>query len=223
MPFKKIITKHLKQNELQKTVGNLLEESILKSRFFILLFLSTSIATLGLLTENASVTIGAMVIAPLLTPLLCFSLGALNFKPKMIIFGLKALILGSFFSIVLSAILVQVLGTKEVPAYLIKLYEFHGFEFIYVALFSGMAGAYSSLKKETQDELIGVAIAAALVPPLAFAGIALGVWDISLFKETIVLYLVNILATSLGAMLVYAIYMLVHRINGDKLEEKTKE
>jgi len=223
MPFKKIITKHLKQNELQKTVGNLLEESILKSRFFILLFLSTSIATLGLLTENASVTIGAMVIAPLLTPLLCFSLGALNFKPKMILFGLKALILGSFFSIVLSALLVQVLGIKEIPEYLIKLYEFHGFEFIYVAVFSGMAGAYSSLKKETQDELIGVAIAAALVPPLAFAGIALGVWDIILFKETIILYLVNILATSLGAMFVYAMYMLVHRINGDKLAERTKD
>jgi uncharacterized hydrophobic protein (TIGR00271 family) len=223
MPIKKLIAKHLKQGELQRTVETLLGESILKSRFFILLFLSTTIATLGLLTENVAVTIGAMVIAPLLTPLLCFSMGALNFKPKMIVFGLKALVFGSFFSIVLSALMVQALQTSEIPASLIKLYEFHGFEFIYVALFSGMAGAYSSLKKETQDELIGVAIAAALVPPLAFAGISLGVGDFPLFKETLLLYVVNLLATSLGAMLIYAIYIFVHRINADKLAEKTKE
>jgi len=220
MVFKSLLKKRVMQNELQTTVNRLLEESILKTRFFLLLFLSTAIATLGLLEQNVSVTIGAMVIAPLLTPLLCFSLGGLNFKPKMILFGLKALIYGSVLSILLSAFIVQALGISEIPQNIVDLYNFHGFEFIYIALLSGMAGAYSSLKKETQDELIGVAIAAALIPPLAFAGMSLGVWDLNLFKSTLTLYIVNILATSLGAMLIYATYMIVHRINADKIEEE---
>jgi uncharacterized hydrophobic protein (TIGR00271 family) len=220
MGLNNLLTKRIAKSELQNTVTKLLSESILKPRFFLLLFLSAAIATLGLLTENVSVTIGAMVIAPLLTPLLCFSLGGLSFKPKMIKFGLSALIFGSLLSILLSAGLVQVLGRTEIPESIMRLYSFNSFDFILIAFLSGMAGAFSSLKEETKDELIGVAIAAALIPPLAFAGIALGIGNIELFKETLILYGINLLATSLGAMVIYAIYMLTHRVDADQIKEK---
>lgn len=220
MGLKISLTSRIAKSELQNTVSKLLDESILKPRFFLLLFLSAAIATLGLLEENVSITIGAMVIAPLLTPLLCFSLGGLSFKPRMITFGLSALIFGSVLSILLSAGLLQILGRTEIPASVIDLYTFHNFDFILVAFFSGMAGAFSSLKEETKDELIGVAIAAALIPPLAFAGMALGIGDLALFKNTLILYGINLLATSLGAMVVYAIFILTHKVDADKIKEK---
>lgn len=220
MGLKDLITNKLAKSELQKTVNRLLEESILKPRFFLLLFLSAAIATLGLLEENLSVVIGAMVIAPLLTPLLCFSLGGLTFKTKMITFGLSALIFGSALSILLSAGTAKLLGKTEIPQAILDLYTFHNFDFVIVAFLSGMAGAFSSLKDETKDELIGVAIAAALIPPLAFAGMALGIGELELFKDTTVLYLINLLATSLGAMLIYAVYMLTHKVDSDKIKEK---
>lgn len=220
MGLKISLTSRIAKSELQNTVSKLLDESILKPRFFLLLFLSAAIATLGLLEENVSITIGAMVIAPLLTPLLCFSLGGLSFKPKMITFGLSALIFGSVLSILLSAGLLQILGRTEIPVSVIDLYTFHNFDFILVAFFSGMAGAFSSLKEETKDELIGVAIAAALIPPLAFAGMALGIGDLDLFQNTLVLYGINLLATSLGAMIIYAIFILTHKVDADKIKEK---
>lgn len=220
MGLKINLTSRIAKSELQNTVNKLLDESILKPRFFLLLFLSAAIATLGLLEENMSITIGAMVIAPLLTPLLCFSLGGLSFKPKMIRFGLSALVFGSILSILLSAGLVQFLGRTEIPKSIIELYSFHNFDFILVALFSGMAGAFSSLKEETKDELIGVAIAAALIPPLAFAGMALGIGDFELFNNTLILYSINLLATSLGAMIIYAMFILTHKVDADKIKEK---
>lgn len=220
MDFKLSLTNRIAKSELQNTVTKLLSESVLKPRFFLLLFLSAAIATLGLLEENVSVTIGAMVIAPLLTPLLCFSLGGLSVKPKMIKFGLSALIFGSILSILLSAGLVQALGRTEIPESVMRLYTFHNFDFILVAFFSGMAGAFSSLKEETKDELIGVAIAAALIPPLAFAGMALGIGDMNLFQNTLTLYGINLLSTSLGAMIIYAIFILTHKVDADKIKEK---
>jgi len=219
MSFLDKIIHRVAQSELQETVDNLLALSKLNIKFFVFLALSAGIATLGLLEQNTAVVIGAMVLAPLLTPLLCFSLGILALKKKMILYGISAVLLGTILSILISAGMVLALDRNEIPGQIIDLYSFHTVEFLLVALFAGMAGAYSSFKTDTKDELIGVAIAAALIPPLAFAGIALGIQEMKLFKNTISLYGLSILSTTLGAMVIYAIYLVVNKVKPEKIKE----
>ena len=220
MGVKELIHARIAKSEMQKTVDRLLEASSLRAGFFIHLFLSAGIATLGLLEGNTAIVIGAMVIAPLLTPLLCLSLGVLSFKPKMIIYGLQATVLGSVLGILSGAAIVFLFGKTTVPAELLDLYTFHNYDFLMIALLSGMAGAYASLNPRRNEELIGVAIAAALVPPLAFAGIALGLQEMELFKDVLVLYLVNLLATSIGAMIVYGLFLAKNKVDPEEIVEK---
>lgn len=220
MGLRNLIQSFVEKSLLQATVDRLLEKSILKTEFFIQLFLSASIATLGLIDNNMSIVIGAMVIAPLLTPLLSFSLGAISFKPKLFLFGLLAIILGSILGILTAAGLVYVMGHSEIPRQIVDIYTFHGYDFLIIALLSGMAASFASLNKDRSEQLIGVAIAAALVPPLAFAGIALGMQQYELFTKTITLYALNLLATSLGAMIVYASFLAKNRLDPAQIEEK---
>ena len=219
MGIRDFIHNKIAKSELQETVDRLLEESLLHRGFFIRLFLSAAIATLGLLENNMAIVIGAMVIAPLLTPLLCLSLGGLSFKPKMIRYGLITVILGSILGIFTGAALVFILGKTVVPVEIVELYTFHSFDFLIIAFLAGMAGAFASLSQKTSEQLIGVAIAAALVPPLAFAGITLGLLEFELFRKTLILYLLNLLSTSLGAMVVYGIFLISNRVNTTKIEE----
>jgi uncharacterized membrane protein len=118
-------------------------------RFAVLLFLSTVIATYGVLGDSTATVIGAMIIAPLMTPIMATAIGA--FHLGVISFTTNSQI------------------TARVSPSLLDLA---------VALASGVAGAFAMSRDDVADSLPGVAISIALVPPLAVVGISLsqGQW-----------------------------------------------
>jgi uncharacterized hydrophobic protein (TIGR00271 family) len=172
--------------------------------FIMMMVLSTSLASLGLLADSAAVVIGAMLVAPLMGPLVAagHSLVQANlslFRKSMGVTGL-GLGIGLATSLIFGALNPGFEPTLEVEARgtpdLLDLG---------IALFSGMTAAYASGRSNVMTTLAGVAIAAALVPPLAVVGIALTHGSPLISGNAAILLITNLVAIILGAAIVFRI------------------
>lgn len=168
------------------------------SHFIMLMFLSTMLAAIGLFADSAAVVIGAMVLAPLMTPIVAFAMGLLRGENEMLrnasikIFWGVLVALSA--SALMSILLPQVELTGELKARINPTLLDLG-----VAIFSGIAAAYSKSHKSLRESLAGVAIAVALVPPLATAGIGLGRGEFYVFYGAFLLFFTNLVGISLAA------------------------
>lgn len=176
-------------------------------RFFVLLFLSTVIATYGVVSDSVAVIIGAMIVAPLMTPIMAVSLSAVTGDSKNIVRSTLLVAAGTAtvvgLAVALSAVLpgaIQVAGNVSVSsrtsARLIDLI---------VALAAGAAGAFATSREDVSDALPGVAIAVSLVPPLSVVGVCLSVGETGLAWGAFLLFLTNFLAIVAAGLIVFAI------------------
>ena len=171
-------------------------------RMGVLLVLSTIIATAGLLSDSAAVVIGAMLVAPLMNPVMAAA-GAvvMGWSARfygalwlVLVMGLGALLLSSAMTALSPDIVFlpeQVLARTR-PTY----YD------LLIALAAGSAGAYTITRKET-SAIPGVAVAVALLPPLASAGVLLTSGEHELALRALVLFLVNLIAMILSGALTF--------------------
>lgn len=146
--------------------------------YYVLMAVAAAVATLGLLLDSAAVVIGAMLIAPLMSPIAGSALGVVQGDAKLL-----RLSVGSVFSGTAAAIAVAFLVAFAMPGTEITS-EFAartepGLLDLMVALGSGVAAAYTLSRPSLSAALPGVAVAAALVPPLASVsvGLRLGEWE----------------------------------------------
>lgn len=170
--------------------------------YFILIVLSCFIAALGLLLNSPAVVIGAMLIAPLMSPILAFSLGLVLGSLGLIRRAGEAILKGIALAIVISAFIGLLNPLKAITS------EMHArarptLLDLAVALVSGMAGAYAVARKDVSGALPGVAIAASLMPPLATVGLSLSLGDIPVAGGAFLLFVTNIAAISLAGSIVF--------------------
>lgn len=138
--------------------------------YIVLIIISAALASLGLIVNSTAVIIGAMLVAPLMSPLIGLAVGLATVRLNMIRRGLVTLVIG-----VLLALLVALVIGAIVPI------PFPTTEMlargnpspadVAVALASGVIGAYATARKDIPSALAGVAIAAALMPPLVTLGL----------------------------------------------------
>jgi uncharacterized hydrophobic protein (TIGR00271 family) len=177
--------------------------------FFLLVILSCIIATLGLLTDSPAVIIGAMLVAPLMSPIIGLGLASLTGDPTLFRNAGIALARGAVIAILISAFLT--LGNRYLPFLLLQ--ELPGEVLarirptpidLTIALAGGMAAAYALAMPSISAALPGVAIATALMPPLCVVGIgiAMGRWDVA--GGALLLFITNAVAIAFAAMLVFA-------------------
>ncbi len=161
------------------------------SIFVVMMILSTLIASFGLFGNSSPVIIGAMILAPIISPIVSFSMGMVRYDVNMLKTGVITIFIGTAVSLVFAAgvsliIPLKVL-TPEINARLSPTLLDMG-----IAVASGIAAAYAHAKSGIAKSLAGVAIAVALVPPLAVAGIGIGWWDWDVFSGAFLLYLTNL-------------------------------
>ncbi|NUQ84554.1 MAG: DUF389 domain-containing protein, partial [Anaerolineales bacterium] len=177
--------------------------------FFLLVTLSCIIATLGLLTDSPAVIIGAMLVAPLMSPIIGLGLASLTGDPTLFRNAGIALARGAVIAIVISAFLT--LGNRYLP--FLPLQELPGEVLartrpspidLTIALAGGMAAAFALAMPSISAALPGVAIATALMPPLCVVGIgiAMGRWDVA--GGALLLFITNAVTIAFAAMLVFA-------------------
>jgi uncharacterized hydrophobic protein (TIGR00271 family) len=167
--------------------------------FCALISLSTLIAALGLADNSAAVVIGAMLVAPLMTPLVGIGFALIqgnldlirNARWAVLIGFANAFVIGMVVGLFVRLFFVQEtfpeMASRDAP-YLLDLF---------VALASGIAGAYALSRKGLNGAIPGVAIAAALIPPIA----TLGNWELCL--GALLLFLTNIVFIVLGTAMVF--------------------
>ncbi|WP_266081112.1 TIGR00341 family protein [Haladaptatus caseinilyticus] len=177
------------------------------STFFTFLVVSTLIATTGLLLDSAATIIGAMVIAPLMGPAISASVGAVLADSDMTSRGVRLQVAGLIAAIVTAAILGLVLketvflppvDIRTIPQVLERTSP--NFLSLFLALGSGVAGAVSIIRG-AGSSLVGVAIAVALIPPAATAGLGVAWGHPGVILTAGVLVLVNLLAINLSALI----------------------
>ncbi|MCY2688269.1 DUF389 domain-containing protein [Salinimicrobium sp. TH3] len=165
--------------------------SKISTAFMVMMILSTLIATFGLFANSSPVIIGAMILAPVIAPIVSFSMGMVRYDVPMLKESFITITAGTLVSLAFAAgvsiiIPLKVL-TPEIEARLSPTLLDMG-----IAISSGIAAAYAHSNEGIAKSLAGVAIAVALVPPLAVAGIGIGWWDWEVFSGAILLYATNL-------------------------------
>jgi len=198
------------KKEMKEAINTLVEESTLTKKFLIFTAVSTMIATLGIVMNNVTILIGAMLIAPLLIPVISLSIGVGSGSLSLITHSLKALTLGLVIA-VLCSMLVSWIFLYEAPNQ--ELFETFSNSYTYslVAFLAGIVGVYSWLKPNSGQILPGVTIAVALIPPVAFAGTVVVHMDQTMLIDTLQLILINLIGIFLGGLFTFLLYALLSK------------
>jgi uncharacterized hydrophobic protein (TIGR00271 family) len=176
--------------------------------FFLLVVLSAVIATLGLLTNSAAVIIGAMLVAPLMSPIIGIGLASLAGDARLFRDSGVALVRGAFMAILMAVLLtwgnryLPFVTLQELPAEVLSRTRPSPIDFT-IALAGGLAAAFALVMPSISAALPGVAIATALMPPLGVVGIgiAMGRWDVA--GGALLLFLTNTVTIAFAGMLVF--------------------
>jgi uncharacterized hydrophobic protein (TIGR00271 family) len=173
--------------------------------FVIMMVLSTSLASLGLLADSNAVVIGAMLVAPLMGPLVAAGLSLVQANLSLFRRSLGVTVIGLGIGFVASLIF-GALNPGFEPTLEIEARGKADLLDLGIAFFSGMTAAYASGRSNVMTTLAGVAIAAALVPPLAVVGIALTHGSPLISGNAAILLITNLVAIILGAALVFRMF-----------------
>jgi uncharacterized hydrophobic protein (TIGR00271 family) len=171
--------------------------------FFLLVGLSTLIAALGLVMNSTAVVIGAMLVAPLMTPILGLGLGLIRSDTRLIGISLKSEAVGVAVSITAGVLLGLLLPSHFEPTgEMLSRTQPNLFD-LFVAVLAGFAGAYALVDEKLSPVLPGVAISTAIVPPLANSGICIALGAYQGAIGSFVLFFTNFLSIMLVSAAVF--------------------
>ncbi|HDP79855.1 MAG TPA: TIGR00341 family protein, partial [Spirochaetes bacterium] len=181
---------------------------------YMLTILSCIIATVGLIQNSVAVIIGAMIVAPLMTPILAFSLGTIWGDLDLMKISVSSIVKGALLAVVISAAIAYLVPLKDYSPEILSRTKPSLFDII-VAITSGAVGAYGYANKKISNTLVGIAIAVALMPPLCTIGIGVGTLNRDVAFGATLLYLINLVSISLaGAVIFWA--MKIHPIRASE-------
>ena len=141
--------------------------------FFVLLICSAVIATLGLISNSTAVVIGAMIVAPLMNPILSLAFGLSIADNKLIKRSAITVLIGVATVVGTAWLMAAVFGASEVNREMAARTAPNLLDLV-IAVSAAIAGAFTLTRERLSNSIAGVAIAVALVPPLCVSGIGLG-------------------------------------------------
>ncbi len=172
--------------------------------YMLLLLVSVLMATIGLFQNSSPTIIGAMILAPLMAPIISFAMGAIRFDKALIAQSIKTIILSILIALAASAFLAWVLPFIHITDQM-SMRTHPTLLDLAVAILSGIVAAYGYSNSKVGESLAGVAIAVALVPPLCVAGIGIGWESWQIFFDAFLLFLANIAGIVFAAGLMFYI------------------
>ncbi len=173
----------------------------LDSTFIWMVLLSTIVASIGLLTDNVAVVIGAMLIAPLLGPNLALAFASALGDSALIWLSLKTNVIGLGLALFIS-ILIGYFWPLNFNSHELISRTDVGYGGVVLALVAG-AAAVLSLASGMSNTLVGVMVAVALLPPAATLGLMLGAGKFDLAIGASLLLAINIVSVNLSAKLAF--------------------
>jgi uncharacterized hydrophobic protein (TIGR00271 family) len=182
--------------------------------YWMVLVLSGAIATLGLALNSSAVVIGAMLIAPLLAPVVGLALALAVGDGRLALQTAAVVLLSTIAVVTTGALLTAILPFQTITLEITARTRPTTLD-LAIAVFSGLAGAVVTVArgKRLSAAIPGVAISVALIPPLAVAGFGIGAgWNAQIIRGSLLLYGANLAGIVLSGMLVFLIIGM-HREN----------
>lgn len=170
--------------------------------FTVLLTLSVVVAVMGLSANSAAVVIGAMLIAPLMGPVLAVAASLAMTLRRHTMISLVKVLVATVWCIALAFLLSRALPGTSLSAETLARTQ-PDVRDLLVALAAGAAGAYATVRRDVSAALPGVAVAVALVPPLATVGITLEAGKADLVAGATLLYVTNLAAIVFAGVMVF--------------------
>ncbi len=176
--------------------------------FFLLVVLSSAIATLGLLTDSAATIIGAMLVAPLMTPIIGLGLGSVTGDEKTVLNSAQGLVAGLGMAVLVSLFLTWLnrflpfVALQDLPGEVIARTHPSPID-LAIALAGGLAAAFAYAQPDISAALPGVAIATALMPPLCTVGVGIALGDWRVAGGAVLLFSTNAVAIAFASMVVF--------------------
>lgn len=177
------------------------------SRFYLLMAFASVIAAYGVATDSTAVVVGAMLVAPLMTPLMATCVAIVMGWPKRATLSAMVAVSGIVLAVgvgfmagagltfELSALTNTQIAGRINPTLLDLL----------IAVAAGGAGAFALSRPDVSDALPGVAVSIALVPPLVVAGLMLEAGDIGAALGSLLLFMTNLVAILLAGGVVFVL------------------
>lgn len=189
---------HASESEYRELFVALRENATPSSSYQVLIVLSVMLALAGLYANSAPVIIGAMILAPLMSPIVSLAMGLARSEATLIRGSVKTLLVGIAWGLGCAVLLAWIMPFDVATAEMRSRMSPTLLD-LFIAVISGVAGAYAFAKEEIAKSLAGVAIAVALVPPLSVAGIGLGWGDWHMARGALLLLTTNLVGISLAA------------------------
>ncbi|MFA5076447.1 MAG: TIGR00341 family protein [Patescibacteria group bacterium] len=205
----------------KEAIDKIINSSSPRQSFFLMVILAAIIATLGLFSNNVAVVIGAMLVSPILSPVLSLSLGIVLADFLLVVRSLfvilKTLLAILAFSFIIAIFIpfgdYSAIFSNNQPSLL----------HFYIALAAGVAASLAIVKKELSEFLPGTIIAVALLPPLCNISIGLRMWRLPDMINSFELFLINIVGIIFASVLIFSLlgfYSQRREANKAIIEEK---
>ncbi len=199
-----VLFSNLGESDKSDAIKRLIEHSSPNQDFFFMIALSILTAVFGILLQSVAIVIGSMLIAPLLSPILSLSLGITiadyDLMKRSFQTILKSLVIG----VGVSAIAVLIFGAGRMPETLIISPD-PSVLYAAVAVIAGFAASFALVKPKLNETLPGVAIAVALIPPIALIGIGLAQLSWTMMTNALLLFTLNIGGIVFAGMITFSL------------------
>lgn len=184
------INLHHGEEQKEKVLENVISNISFRGSHLWILACAIIIASIGLNVNSTAVIIGAMLISPLMGPIVGagFALGTYNFR--LLKKSIKSLLIATFVSLAVSALYFYLSPFKDVQSELLSRTAPNIYD-VLIAFFGGLVGVIAITRVEKGNPIPGVAIATALMPPLCTAGFGLATSNFPFFFGAFYLYTIN--------------------------------
>lgn len=197
---------HEESADKREVVHNLIDQSHIGSDYYFLLTVSSLIVTLGIKLDNASVVIGGMLIAPLMSPILALGLGIVTAN-RISLFRSTGVLLKSIAIVLGISTAVAFLTGVESPTENLEIASRikPTLPFMYIAILSGIAASYSWARPKLSATLPGISVVVALLPPLSVTGVGISVLSREIITGSFQLFIINLIGIAISSAVVFSL------------------
>ena len=190
MEINKYFNIHFERADDTTIAKRLIGGAKIKGPALVTLILSIFIASIGLNMNSTAVVIGAMLISPLMGPILAIGFGFATLNFTVVKSGILRLSLQITIAVLASALYFYISPVQAATSELLARTEPNIFD-VFIAIFGGLAGIIGQTRKTLDNVIPGVAIATALMPPLCTAGYGLANGNWNYFFGASYLFFIN--------------------------------
>ncbi len=190
----------------ESVIKDIAQETNLSGHYFVLLTLANLIALSGLITNSAPVIIGAMLISPLMGPLLSFGFAFITGDRTIWRRSIRKISVSVAVTLIIAALATLVSPLKEITPEILSRTRPNLYD-LAIAFLSGIAGSAALCTKRNYLTIVpGVAIATAVIPPLSVAGFGAGIGSLNVVSGGFFLFFTNFVAIVIATCIVFFVY-----------------